>query len=446
VGGGISGLVCAYALRRAGVDVLVLERSACAGGLIGTERREGFLVERGPQSFAGTAEIDALSEELGLSGEKILAPARAPRFLLVDGVLRQAPLNPYAFFTSALVDAKTKWRVLQDAIGHTSPPAGDESVADFVRRKFTVQLLDRLVAPFVSGIYAGDPEEMSLRAAFPELAEAEEKSGSIVRGMRAVAKQKKDQTGSRTLQSFREGNQTLVQALAKELGAAVRCDTEAVGLRKHSAGFSVLAGTRGQVEEIHANHLIFGAPTDTAGKLMAAIDPSFETLFSLIKYSSTAVVSLGFRNEDLGHALDGFGFLVPRSEKLRVLGTVWNSSLFAGRAPAGHALVTSFLGGATDPAAVSLSEQELITLVQKELTPILHIRGPAVFSNVTKWSQAIPQYTLGHSKRLEALEVARLRYPGLWFVGNYFNGPAIGACVSRALSVAAAISESARER
>ena len=133
-------------------------------------------------------------------------------------------------------------------------------------------MLDRLVAPFVSGIYAGDPEEMSLRAAFPQLAEAEEKSGSIVRGMRALAKEKKDRSNSsRTLQSFREGNQALVQALANELGAALRCDTEALGIRKHSTGFRVLAGTRGQVEEIHADQLIFGAPTDIAGKLLATI-------------------------------------------------------------------------------------------------------------------------------------------------------------------------------
>ncbi len=149
-----------------------------------------------------------------------------------------------------------------------------------------------------------------------------------------------------------------------------------------------------------------------------------------------AVVSLGYRKQDVGHSLNGFGFLVPRSAGLRVLGSVWNSSLFPARAPEGHALLTSFVGGTTDPAAAKLQPQELSSLVHRELSPLLSIQREPVFSNVTIWPRALPQYNLGHDDRLAAAAIACSRFPGLWLIGNYLQGPAIGTCVDQALAVA----------
>src|ERR1700704_4812570 len=218
IGAGISGLVCAYALNKAGIDVLVLEAASRVGGVICSDRRDGFLLELGAQSFSGTATLRALCAELGLAEQLLQAPANAPRYVLIGGKLKQVPLNPVAMLVSSLLSPATKWKIARDAFGATSAPEIDESVAAFVRRKFGAELLDRLVAPFVSGIYAGDPERLSLRSAFPQLHDAEKSAGSVIRGMMRAAKSRKSPRERATLLSFREGNATLVRALAEKLG------------------------------------------------------------------------------------------------------------------------------------------------------------------------------------------------------------------------------------
>src|SRR4029077_10670278 len=180
IGGGISGLVCAYFLNKAGIATPVLEASLVAGGMIRSERRDGFLLELGPQSFSGTAGLQALCAELGIADQFLEAPSRAPRYVLIDGALKSVPLNPPALFTSSLLSLRTKWRIAHDAFGTTRAPEGDESIAAFVRRKFGDELLDRLVGPFVSGIYAGDPERLSLRSSFTQVYHAEKSAGSVI--------------------------------------------------------------------------------------------------------------------------------------------------------------------------------------------------------------------------------------------------------------------------
>jgi len=344
---------------------------------------------------------------------------------------------------SSLVDGSTKWALVRDILGKSISPDSDESVAAFVRRKFSPQLLDRLVGPFVSGIYAGDPERLSLRSAFPQLYEAEKTAGSIIRGMLRLAKSKNGPGERPTLQSFREGSDTLVRALANKLGTALLTQTSATGISCQEDGsFDVRLESHRGDESVTTRSLILAAPTDVTGRLLSRLDSSFETLLSSIDYAPVAVVSLGYRKKNVRHSLNGFGFLVPRSAGLRVLGSVLNSSLFPGRAPAGHALLTSFVGGATDPAAATLEPQELVSLIHSEISPLLCITGEPVFSNVAIWPRALPQYNLGHTDRLAAVTKACSRFPGLWLTGNYLRGPAIGSCVDQALAVA----EEVRER
>jgi oxygen-dependent protoporphyrinogen oxidase len=187
--------------------------------------------------------------------------------------------------------------------------------------------------------------------------------------------------------------------------------------------------------------LILATPANVSGELLSFLDPSLEPLFASVEYAPVAVVSLGYRKDDVSHPLDGFGFLVPRSSGLRVLGTVWNSSLFPGRAPAGHLLLTSFAGGATDPSAAKLSADALTSLVHREISPILSIAAEPAFSNVTIWPRALPQYNLGHSARLAAVARLLRNHPGIWLAGNYLRGPAIGSCVEQALAVAEEVRE-----
>ena len=437
VGGGISGLVCACTLRKAGIDAQLVEASARCGGVIHSVTRDGFLLELGPQSFGGTPALRELCAELGISNELLQAPPRAPRYVLIGGKLRPVPLSPPAFFISSLIDSSTKWALLRDIFGKSIPPDADESVAAFTRRKLSAQLLDRLVGPFVSGIHAGDPERLSVRSAFPQLYEAEKAAGSIIRGMLRLARSKKGPREHTTLQSFREGNETLVRALANKLGAALVTETSVSRIsRQNDGSFDVHVESKHGDESVSAQSLVLATPTNVAGKLLSGLDSSFASQLSSIEYTAVAVASLGYRKKDIGHSLNGFGFLVPRSAGLRVLGSVWNSSLFAGRAPEGHALLTSFVGGATDSAASELNPEELASLVHREISSPLSIGSEPVFSNVTVWPRALPQYNLGHADRLAAVAKACSRFPGLWLIGNYLRGPAIGSCIDQAIGVA----------
>jgi oxygen-dependent protoporphyrinogen oxidase len=463
VGAGISGLACAYYLHKAGLDAQVLEAAPRPGGVIRSERRDGFLLELGPQSFSGTPQLLDLCRDLNIQNELVEAPPRAPRFLFINGQLKPAPLSPPAFFASSLFSAGTKWSILRDLFGRTTPPADDESVAAFTRRKFSAELLDRLVGPFVSGIYAGDPEKLSLRAAFPQLHEAERTAGSVIRGMMRAAKSKPGPKQRPTLQSFRDGNETIVKALAANLGPSLRSGVEVVAIQKsgderpqsgkaESSGaesgdqqtsevFTVNVKTASGAETIVAERLILAVPTYVAANLLRTESVPANVSQSAsppaeIEYAPIAAVSLGYRQADVAHSLEGFGFLIPRSESLRTRGTVWNSSLFLGRAPQGSALLTSFIGGETDPQAVALSPEEIAALVHREIAPILAIRSQPIFSNVQIYQRALPQYNLGHAERIATLERESSSLLNLQLVGNYLRGPAIGACIEQAFAVA----------
>jgi oxygen-dependent protoporphyrinogen oxidase len=445
VGAGISGLVCAYRLRKSGIDAQVIEASPRPGGVIRSERRDGYLIELGPQSFSGTPQLLELCRDLGIQNELAEAPHSAPRFLLIDGKLKPAPLSPPAFFASSLFSVRTKWSILRDAVGRSTPPSVDESVAAFTRRKFSAELLDKLVGPFVSGIYAGDPEKLSLRAAFPQLHEAERSAGSVIRGMIRASKSKPGLKQRPTLQSFRDGNETLTKALAANLGSPLRCGVEVTGLRRSDDGipqsgktqsvepFVVDIKTTSGAETMVADRLVLATPTHVAAKLLR---PELASLLDEIEYAPLAAVSLGYQKRDVGHSLEGFGFLIPRSENLRTLGAVWNSSLFPGRAPQGSVLLTSFIGGATDPQAVALSAEDMVSMVHGELAPILSIRNQPTFSNVEVYPRALPQYNIGHTARIANLERESSSLMNLKLVGNYLRGPAIGACIEQAFAMA----------
>jgi oxygen-dependent protoporphyrinogen oxidase len=445
IGAGISGLTCAYHLRKFGVDAHIVEASARLGGVIRSERRDGFLLELGPQSFSGTPPLRSLCRDLGIENELVEAPHSAPRFLLINGQLKPAPLSPPSFFASSLFSAKTKWSILRDALGSSAPHYVDESVAAFTRRKFSGELLDKLVGPFVSGIYAGDPEKLSLRAAFPQLHEAERSAGSVIRGMMRAAKSKPSPRQRPTLQSFRDGNETLIRSLAANLGSALRCGVEAIAIQQSgeempqsgktqsSKAFVVAVKTTSGAETIVADRLVLAVPTHVAAKLL---QPEIATRFKEIEYASLAAVSLGYLKEDVRHSLEGFGFLIPRSEGLRTLGTVWNSSLFPNRAPQGSVLLTSFIGGATDPQAVTLSAEEISAIVHRNISQILSIRSQPTFSNVEIYQRALPQYNLGHTERIANLERESSALLNIKLVGNYLRGPAIGACIEQARTVA----------
>ena len=438
IGGGISGLACAYHLRQRGVPVLLLEQAQRVGGVIDSVEEEGFLFELGPQSFLST---DALLEVIGSAGlgtEVLRANPRAPRFVLANGRLERVPTSPAGLLTTTLLSRPTKWRLVSEPFSRSAPPETDESVADFVRRKFGADLLEHLAGPFVSGVYAGDPEKLSLRSAFPSVHQWEKDYGSVLRG--AMKSRPRERKARPALCSFSRGVAALVRALGERLGDSARCGARVTAVRRSKADgkeqFELQVSGDGAAQVLTASSVVVATETPAAGQLLANLSPQFPVYFEQIEYAPVAVVAAGYRREQVAHAADGFGFLVARKEGLRALGCVWNSSLFPGRAPKGMLNFTSFAGGATDPELCEWSEGRIAETVCGEIAGVLGISGPPAKRLVWRHRRALPQYNLGHSKTIAALRQACSPFPGLFLAGNYLEGPAIGACVEQAFRIA----------
>jgi protoporphyrinogen/coproporphyrinogen III oxidase len=434
IGGGISGLACAYRLQQAGIPARLLEASARPGGLIATREKDGFQFELGPQSFLSTEPLLQLIESLGLKDQLLHADRRAPRYILSEGKLMRAPLAPQSLLTTPLLGATTKWKIFTEMTRHTAPPDGDESVAAFVRRKFGEELLEKLVAPFVSGVYAGDPEKLSLRASFPKLYEFEKEYGSVMKG----AMKSRDTKGAPRagLCSFRRGMEMLPRAIAARMEDLLLTESSVTSLQRGKANgkpwFEIEFARQNHLETIAANAVIVATPTESAGEMLKQLSEQFPAAFARIEYAPVAVVSAGYRRDQIQHPVSGFGFLVPRSEKLRVLGTLWNSSLFPGRCPDGKVSFTSFAGGATDPGLMDLRDEKIVELICGEVAGVLGISGAPVMARVQRYARALPQYNLGHSEIVASLGGLAGSVPGLFLAGNYISGPSIGACVEQA--------------
>jgi oxygen-dependent protoporphyrinogen oxidase len=441
IGGGISGLACAYRLRQLGASVLLLEQASRVGGAICSVRQEGFLFDLGPQSFLSTDLLLELIESLGLSAELQRADSRAPRYILRDGRLHALPLAPPALLTTSLLGLGSKLRLLSEPFRRTRPPEDDESVAAFVHRKFSADLLENFVAPFVSGVYAGDPEKLSLRSAFPSAYQWEKECGSVLRG--ALKSRPPKGKPRPALCSFPGGVGTLVRTLGEKLGDALERETAVVSIKRGRANgksaFTMEVTSSRGAAEIHADVIVMAAPTRAAGRLLASVSESFANQFNQIEYAPVAVVATGYRRDQVGHPLAGFGFLVPRKEGLRTLGTVWNSSLFPGRAPEGMVGLTSFAGGATNPELVKLPEDDILQIVSREVASVLNITGAPVTSLVQRYDAGLPQYNLGHGRVIAGLRELCTGVPGLFLAGNYLGGPSIGSCVEQAFAAAEAV-------
>ena len=442
IGGGISGLACAHRLKRLGTEVTLLESSDHAGGLIGSVQRDGFLFERGPQSFQGTAALTELIRELNIASELLEADPSAPRYVLRGGRLQKIPMSPPALIGSSLLGIGSRWRIVSEPFRRTSPPGHEESVAEFVRRKFGHEILEYLVSPFVSGVYAGDPEQLSLRAAFPTLEEWERQFGSVLRGAIKSRPASGEKKKAPPLCSFRRGLGTLTDALAHGLGSSLRtgaCVAKTSKAEGGARGFEIHVVENGTSGTIGAAAVIFATPAYVSSQLLQPLSPQIAQLLSGIPYAAVAVVAAGYYAKQFAEPPNGFGFLVPRKEKMRTLGTVWNSSLFAARAPDNAVVMTSFLGGATDPALVEKTEDEIAAIANADSRRILRINGMSVTSATWKHGRALPQYNLGHGHIIEGLREAQGKIPGVFFAGNYLEGPAIGKCVEQAAQTADAV-------
>jgi protoporphyrinogen/coproporphyrinogen III oxidase len=435
VGAGISGLTTAFLLAKRGVAVEVIDAAPRAGGVIGTERREGLLYEHGPNSILDTDPfINEMLSELGILNERVdMSVIAAKRFLVRAHRLNAFPTTPYAFLTTSLFSPGAKLRVLQEPFIGRAPENTEESVAQFVLRRLGREFLDYAIEPFVAGVYAGDPAELSVSAAFPRLHAMERCYGSLIRGQIFGARERaKSDPKSRNVApsfSFRDGMQTLTDALARGVGR-VSTGMRAVKIRRLPDGAIVVTVERGgEIAERHAKAVVLSAPADCAAPLVRDFAPEAARALEEIPYAPIVSVVHGYRRADVAHALDGFGVLAPRVEKRRILGTLFSSSMFDGRAPENAVLFTTFIGGRRDPQLLSRPNEDLAEIVREELAALVGARGAPVFCALTRWPRAIPQYALGHLERVSRAEQAQHALPGLYLCASYRGGVAVGDCI-----------------
>ncbi|NJD39752.1 MAG: protoporphyrinogen oxidase [Geobacter sp.] len=445
IGGGISGLSTAWLLQhraqQAGITIglTLLEQEMQPGGKIKSVRENGFLCEWGPNGFLDSKpQTLDLCAALGISDQLHRSNDNArKRFIFTGGQLHRLPENGPSFLKSGLLSWPGKLRLLGEPFA-AAPPGDDETLAAFGRRRLGPEALQKLIAPMASGIFAGDPETMSLQSCFPRIAELEREYGGLFRAMVALAKKKKQERKAGkvvssaagpggTLTSFKPGIQFLTDTLAAQLGERVKTGVTAAAVTRSGQQWQVQT-TAG--ETLMADLVILASPAYATADLLESVDsPLVETLRQ-IRYATLSVVCCGFETAGLGHPLDGFGYLIPKEEGRTALGTLWDSSMFEERAPAGQALLRSMAGGACRPELIELSDQELLQRIRNDLQAAMGITAPPCFSRIIRHQQAIPQYTTGHGKRLEQLEARLGGLPGLLLTGNAYKGVGLNDCVA----------------
>jgi len=438
VGAGISGLATAFWLTRAGRAVEVLEASDHLGGAIVTHRQDGFLFELGPNTvLENRPEVGELIRDAELDGSKIEArPEAKKRFLWKGDALEALPSGPPGFLKTHLFSLRAKLRLLAEPFLRRAPEGVEESIAQFVRRRLGPELLDYAVGPFVSGVYAGDPERLSIRWATRKIWELERQHGSLIRG--ALARRKGPAPGGAMI-SFADGLDTLPHGLAERIAAAPAGEVH-TGVRVQRVtkedGENGLFHLHTGEGEISTHRVVLATPADVTAALLDEASEERSRPLAEIPYAPVVVVGLGLRREDVAHPLDGFGFLAPRVESLRLLGCLFPSSIFPDRAPEGGVTLSAFLGGRTDPGAVELSDEKVLEVVRRDLDRALGLRGEPRVTVIRRWPRAIPQYEVGYGRFVELSKELERDLPGLHLAGSFLHGISVPDCIGNARRVA----------
>ena len=463
VGGGIAGLSVAHALRAQSpeAEVVVFERGDRVGGNIRSESVDGYLCEWGPDGFLDNAPATLeLVDTIGLRPRLVRSSDEARRrYIFRNGRLHEVPLSPAAFLATRLLSTAGKLRVFAEPFSARAPEH-DESIRDFAERHIGREAAHVLVGSMVSGIFAGDASQLSLRSAFPKMHEMEAQYGSLVRAMIAKRRERRNENGmgapAGTLTSFAGGMEDLVGTAASALGAAVRTGCRVSELQVR-AGYGDpqrprLVGARAfslgcAARTVEADAVVLAGPPQETAELVRGFSPDAADLLAAAPTAPLAVVCLGYDQAALASergAQNGFGFLVPRGEGPRILGALWETSIYPGRAPHGKALIRVMIGGAMDPAAVDLNDADLLSTVRNDLSRTMGLRMTPEFVHVIRHRRGIPQYTIGHDARLRKIEAALAPHRGLFLAGNGYRGVSINACIEDARRIAGGVADHLR--
>jgi oxygen-dependent protoporphyrinogen oxidase len=434
IGAGISGLSTAYAIERlAGelgldVEVTVFEREERTGGKIWSIKEEGYLCEWGPNGFLDSKPMTLeLCDQIGIKDKLERSNDNArKRFIYSGGILNRLPENGPMFLQSKLISWPGKIRLAQEFIKPKRTDGVDETLADFARRRLGAEALDKLIGPMVSGIFAGNPETMSLQSCFPRIHELEQEYGGLLKAMILLAKQKKaeikagKQVASAAgpggvLTSFVDGIQELTDATIKALKGQVQTGNAVTGLKQIEDGWELRLADGSNFD---AEVVVSAAPAHVLKELTWSLDGELSQLLDGIPYAPMNVICFGYEQDKIERDLDGFGYLIPKKEGCEILGTLWDSSIFPERAPEGHVMLRSMMGGATNPEAVELSDAEVKERTMAELKKIMGVGAEPDFVRIFRHQRAIPQYVVGHAERLAAIDERLKAHSGLILTGN----------------------------
>lgn len=434
LGAGITGLTAAHRLAKQGHRVRVFEKNNRVGGAVGTDIIDGWLCERGPNSLLeGNPAVTTLIRELGLEGERLPAnPAAKRRYLVRGGRPLATPSSPPSLISSPLFSFGAKMRLISELFKKPRKRPADISLAELVQSHFGREIVNYALNPFIGGVYAGDPRKLSARHSFPSLWAMEQEHGSLIRGQIAQAKKRRSEGIPRGgIISFKRGLQTLTDALADQLPEGALTLNASIETLINDSHWHIIWNDGQGAHNEEFDLVISALPAGPLSRLHVGTlaERPLASLNGIIHPPVDSLV-LGYRHDQISHPLDGFGMLVPEIEKRSVLGILFSSTLFPGRAPEGHHALTVMIGGTRQPELTGLDTEELIKRIQPDLKELLGVSGKAVFQKHNTWERAIPQYNLGHETYLETISHCEEQYPGFFIGGQARDGISLPDCIS----------------
>jgi len=439
VGGGISGLVTAWRLKNAGVDVMLLEAQPTVGGCMQSEKRDGFILEKGP--FNVLVCDDAFHDLLADCSADV-APVRASddagaRYVLKGGRLLKVPMGLGALLRTPLLSGRAKIRLLRGMILSARAEKDEPTIAEAAQRRLGAEVADTFISSIVAGIFGGDSRRLSLKACFPKAWRFDQQRRSplayeigVLRAKKKQARERPDRQAHKGLISFRGGLQSLADWLADQLGADLIASCRVESITPVADGYTLTCSGNDRPRDICCRHLVLATPKDVTAGLLRPMEPVASQTLDAIESASLVVLNLGYRREDVGHPMSGYGFLVPAGEReVPVMGVLWADSAFPHHGPDDRRLIRVFMGGARDPQAATRTDEELLGIAAGALNGLLDITGEPVLVDICRWPASIPQYHLGHTQRIERLLEAIRPLGNLHLVGNYLRGVSINDCV-----------------
>ncbi|MBI5622357.1 MAG: protoporphyrinogen oxidase [Elusimicrobia bacterium] len=467
VGAGISGLATGHYIRKGlastgeDVELAILESDSVPGGTMRTVREEGFGIEWGPNGFlTNKPHTLALVKELGIEDRLLRSSDSArKRYVFTGGRLERLPETPLSFLTSGLLTLPGRLRVMAEPFARSPQPGKDESVAEFAVRRLGTEAMEKLIEPMAAGVFAGNPDKLSLNSCFPRIRELETRYGGLIKAMVSLQLERRKKATSLgpdgrpkemsagpggVLTSFDQGVQTIIETLAGRFSESLRLDAKVTGLRRLGSKWELAVTEKGRPTYLQADCVVLSCPSYAASGIVGGLDAQLSAELAAIPYVPVAVAAFGWDAAGLSRPLDGFGFLVPRLEGRRILGALWDSSVFPVRAPQGRVLMRVMVGGARQPELALLPEERILSMVGEELADIMGIHAPPILRKAFIHPKAIPQYPVGHGAALERLSTRLQGLPGLFLNNNAYRGIGLNDCVLQSRLTAEALVSSIR--